>query len=43
MLLQYPKREILQKMADFSEIKEIDDTTSLDGFSFNFTPANSKF
>ena len=44
-LLKYTDdaKEILQKMADISEIKEIDDTTSLDGFSFNFTPANSKF
>ena len=44
-LLKYTDdvKEISQKMADFSEIKEIDDTTSLDGFSFNFTPANSKF
>ena len=44
-LLKYTDdaKEILQKMADFSEIKEIDDTTSLNGFSFDFTPVNLKF
>ena len=36
-------KEILQKMVDFSEIKETDDTTNSNGFSFDFTPANSKF
>lgn len=44
-LLKYTDdvKEISQKMADVSEIKEIDDTSSLNGFSFDFTPANSKF